>query len=70
MSIHSILDHGNDTLSTCSWNDMVHGMLHSITTNLSGASPACHKKVMTGKASFRLAELRGKVTKLGEGERQ
>jgi hypothetical protein len=23
--------------------DMVHGMLHSLTTNLSGASPACHE---------------------------
>jgi hypothetical protein len=39
-SLHGILVHGNDTFSACSCNDMVHGMLHSLTTNVSGASPA------------------------------
>jgi hypothetical protein len=40
MSLYGILVHGNDTFSICSWNDKVHGMLHSLTTNLSRASPA------------------------------
>ncbi len=83
MSLHGILVLGNDTFSNCSWNDMDKGMLHSLTTNLSGASCACHEPpwIMTGMASFWLtilmgkgtkrgSEVRGKGTKLDEGERQ
>jgi len=51
MSLHGISVHVNDTFSTCSWNDMVHGRLHSPTTNLSGVSPAYHEPPMVSNDS-------------------
>ncbi len=64
-SLHGNLVLGNDTFSTCSWNDMVHGKLHSQL-----ALPVMNQWLMTGRDSFWLTELRRKGTKLGEGERQ
>jgi hypothetical protein len=68
MSLHGLV-HGNDPFSPCSWNDMVHGMLHSLPTFLELACLSWATWwLMTSRASFWLTELRGKGTKQGEGK--